>query len=117
MITSCIVVPTDPTTETKNVKLSPANQRAYDLLKQAIGHEGKIPPASNHMPANTPCITEQTWRKYCLSGGVSQSDEPDAIRKAFKRAADKLLAMSLIGKWQEHVWVIKKTDNRTSSDN
>lgn len=106
-ITSCIVEPIETVKGSSHVKLSNAQKIAFDMLEKAISHEGKTPPADNHIPLNTLCVKEKTWRTYCMSGGISESDEYDANQKAFKRAADKLLAIGLIGKWQELVWLVR----------
>ena len=112
-ITSCVIVPTDELPDGKRVRLSDAQRIALDQLRRAIGHEGKIPPAHKQIPSNTACVTMAQFRTYCLSGGLSASNEYDAQQKAFKRAADKLLALGLIAKWQQYVWLTEKTDKRT----
>ena len=86
-------------------RLSDAQKVALDQLKRAISHEGKIPPACTNIPAHKPCVTIKVFRQYCMSGGLSTSDEYDAQQKAFKRAADRLLAVGVIAKWQEYVWL------------
>jgi AAA domain len=39
-----------------------ATDRAFELLQEAIAREGVVPVASEHIPANTPCVTEGLWR-------------------------------------------------------
>lgn len=107
-VTSCVVEPTDAPNmpaDAKRARLSDSNKVALDQLRRALSHEGKIPPACSNIPEHTPCVSVKTFGTYCLSGGLSQSNEPEAQRKAFKRSTDKLLAVGLIGKWQEYVWV------------
>jgi hypothetical protein len=88
-----------------------APDRALELLRDAITREGQIPPASQHIPPNTRCVTEGLWRRYCEAGCISEgSTDPakraDANRKAFKRATDKLIGQK-VGKWELWVWVIR----------
>jgi hypothetical protein len=77
--------------------------RALELLKEAITREGIIPKANSHIPPDTQCINEDTWRRYHKAGCISENS-PDAERKAFKRATDKLVGKK-VGKWNEWVWV------------
>jgi hypothetical protein len=62
-----------------------------ELLGEAINREGQIPPANNHIPASTPCVTEELWRGYCYAGAVSSGNQ-EAKRQAFKRAAEAHVA-------------------------
>ena len=86
--------------------MAPAQKRALDLLTNAINVAGTVPPASNHIPAKTSCVTERLWRDYCYQGAISGSDRPNAKQKAFKRAAETLLAKGCIGKWGDLVWIV-----------
>ena len=95
-ITSCIIGPSETKPGGNSISLSDAQQIALNQLIKAIGHEGKVPPASNHIPPHKPCVTEKTWRTYCVSGGISSSDNKDSNRKAFKRSADRLVAIELV---------------------
>src|SRR5206468_2050561 len=36
-----------------------AGDRAYELLKDTIARHGRIPPANQHIPPDTPCVTEE----------------------------------------------------------
>jgi hypothetical protein len=85
--------------------------RAVELLQEAIIRDGTIPPANEHIPPNTPCVTEGLWRRYCEAGFLTDgSPEPakkaEAVRKAFKRACEKLIG-TRVGKWDLWVWIIR----------
>ena len=60
-ITSCIIVPVDSlqpsARESRGAKLPKCAQNALTALHYALGEVGKVPPACNHIPANTKCIT------------------------------------------------------------
>ena len=106
-ISSCVVEHfEEPSAERRPAgkKLSPAAQRALELLTEAINAGGIIPPASKHIPAGKYCVTETLWRSYCDKGAVSDADTPDAKRMAFKRAAEQLLAAHRVGKWDPWIW-------------
>ena len=105
---SCIVEPVRrlPQKRHRRSKLSPAQAQALELLVAVIEKAGEIPPANDHIPANTLCVTKGVWRNYCYRGAISGSDNPDARRKAFKRAAEELLKKGCIGKWGDLVWIV-----------
>ena len=104
-ITSCIVEEREPEPGSKTKgHLSHAQGRALQLLAEAIDAAGEIPPASNHIPPATRCITENVWREYCYRGAISAGDQ-EAKRKAFKRAAEALVAAGRAGKWEPWVWL------------
>jgi RecA-family ATPase len=90
----------------KGQNLSDAAKIAFKLLKAAIVEAGEQPPASNHIPSSVRVVKESLWRKYCYEGGITASDEQEARKKAFQRACDSLLSRELIGKWQDHVWIV-----------
>jgi len=108
-ITSCVVEHLDAVTtgeKKKARRLSSAQKRAMDMLQDAIAAGGEIPPASNHIPANTRCVTEDCWRDYCYQGGISSGGQ-DAKRIAFTRAADGLIGNRIVGSWASWVWPIR----------
>jgi AAA domain len=87
-------------------RLPAAQARALELLKDALARHGQIPPANDHTPANTPCVSEALWRRCCYAGQIAESDKPDAKQKAFKRSAQELLTKGYIGKSDEFVWIV-----------
>jgi hypothetical protein len=108
-VTSCVVEPAgeqETTTGKPKTKLTAAQKRAFDLLVDAVARGGQIPPANDHIPAKKPCVMESVWRACCYAGQISDSNAQDAKQKAFKRAAEALLAAGLVGKWGEWVWVV-----------
>jgi KaiC/GvpD/RAD55 family RecA-like ATPase len=105
-ITSCVVecaededIPRRPAH-----RLSPAQGRALQLLADAIDTAGEVPPVSNHIPQSTRCVPEALWREYCYRGAISAGDQ-DAKQKAFKRAAEALVIVGRVAKWEPWVWL------------
>jgi hypothetical protein len=86
-------------------KLSPAQARALELLAAVIEKAGEIPPANDDIPANAACVEETLWRDYCYQDAISGSDKPNTRQRAFKRAAEALLAKGLIGTSGGLVWI------------
>jgi AAA domain len=83
-----------------------AKSRALELLQDALAREGTIPPACEHIPPNTPCVTLGLWRELCRQGCISDSDDKEAVRQAFHRATKGLIGTS-VEKWDPWVWVIR----------
>jgi hypothetical protein len=77
--------------------------RVFELLQDAIARHGESPPENGYTPPNTSCVKEALWRRFCEMGCISDGDpdpgkKAEADRKAFKRAAQRLLDRGLIGK-------------------
>ena len=106
-ITSCILVPAEKETKTgtKRDNLTGQAKVALDLLERAIVDSGQIPPASNHIPGQTPVVPLTLWRQYCYEGLIGDRDNRDTIRKAFNRNSKKLQELGIIGTWQDQVWI------------
>jgi hypothetical protein len=86
--------------------------RVFELLQDAIARHGTIPPENGYVPREVPCVNEGLWRKFCEMGCISNGDpdpgkKAEADRKAFKRAAQRLLDRGLIGKCNEWVWIVR----------
>jgi AAA domain len=106
-ITSCVVVPADDiviTTKAKPAKLPKAAQTALRALKEAVSELGAVPPASNHIPPRVPVVTLDQWRDYAYRRGISTSGEAPALRQAFKRASEHLIAGAQVAAWDGRVW-------------
>jgi hypothetical protein len=80
--------------------------RAFELLRDAIAREGTVPPACEHLPSATLCVTEGLWRRYCKAGFILESDDDGTFRVAFHRASKRLLEAGRIGKWDLWVWIV-----------
>jgi hypothetical protein len=106
-ITSCVVelldAPMSGERAQKEKQLPAAQKRALHLLHDAIVTAGEVPPDSVHIPANTQCVRDDLWRRYCYEGGISTGDQ-DAKQKAFKRASETLIAAGRVGFWSGWVW-------------
>ncbi len=106
-IKSCVVVPTEVTAAAgRQKRATGAAKVALDLLMRAIGDAGEAPPASNHIPQSGTIrvVPLSLWRRYCYEGSITDRDNPEAQRKAFNRASQKLQELGLIGVWGDLVW-------------
>jgi KaiC/GvpD/RAD55 family RecA-like ATPase len=107
-LTSCVVEYLDDapaSSRPKAAKLPAGAARALELLRTLIIDNGTAPPGSDHIPAGKLCVREDLWRKACYAGQITDSDKPDALRKAFGRAAGLLVDAGHVGKWNEFIWL------------
>ncbi len=84
---------------------------ALDLLRKAIDEDGETPPENRRTPANVRAVRTSLWRRYCEQGQISDSDKPDTMDKAFRRASTTLQERGFIGVWSDWVWMART--NRT----
>ena len=113
-ITSCVIVPADKGAGTpQRTKVTGQAKIALDLLRKALDEAGEIPPASYHIPGGTNRVVPLTlWRTYCRSGGLSEGDNDDAFKKAWKRARERLLSAGIIKVWDGLVWIVSNEGDK-----
>ena len=90
--------------ETK-VKLSNTEQRAMQMLYNALNDSGKDAPSTGEFPNRVKVVPVDTWRTYCKRGGISSGESDGAFRQAFRRVLMSLTAKYRIGVWNDLVWV------------
>ena len=106
-ISSCVIVPLEGAAarqKPQGVKLKGAAKIALGALHEAISDCGEVPPASNHIPPGIKAVTIEMWRAYAAKQGITGSDEKDALRKAFHRAHEALVADRHVGVWAPWAW-------------
>jgi hypothetical protein len=92
--------------KTKPKKLPKNADLALSALKYALDEVGAIPPACNHIPANTKCVTVQQWREYSYMR--SAADKPDTKLKNFVRGCEYLSADGdgkIVAIWGAYAWL------------
>lgn len=108
-ITSCVIETADDGVAPAKKKAASATGAAkvvLDLLRRALGDEGKPPPASSHIPRGTKAVVPvDLWRRYAYDGSVADSDKRDSHKKAFARAVTKLQAAGIVGIWGGYAWL------------
>ena len=105
---SCAVAPSDapaPAKKSTRPKLNKGGKIALAALQEAVTECGEVPPASNHIPSGVKAVKMETWRTYAAKAGITSSDEADALRKAFGRAHEALVADRHVGVWAPWAWV------------
>jgi hypothetical protein len=86
-------------------KLTDTEQRAMDMLYNAINDGGKDAPAAGGFPYGVKVVPVEVWRTNCQRGGLSNSGSEDAARQAFYRVSIALANKGKIGMLDGYVWV------------
>lgn len=105
--TSCIVTVDTWQTEAKikRSKVTGPALVALRALEEAMAHHGEIPPASTLLSRTKQAVRMVFWRDVCAKVQITETDTPDAKRKAFTRAAQKLQDAGMIGVFEEWAWI------------
>jgi hypothetical protein len=104
-ITSCVIEEVESPPVTVKTRPPPKSaQTALRALRKAIEEVGESAPASNTIPASVKVVTVETWRTYAYQSGISDTDDPDARRMAFKRAHKALVDGGHVGAWGDYRW-------------
>ena len=104
-VTSAIVVATDiPAKEAK--PLSGRDEVAAQALTEALRLHGSL-HAGEHFPVGRAVVSINHWREQCIANGLTDPDaKPDAQRKAFTRAKERLLDRDYARIWGGYVWKV-----------
>jgi hypothetical protein len=107
-VTSCVLEPTDTPPLARRRPLTGQAGIALQQLRNALIDHGEKPPSNGKYPTGQGAVVRLAlWKGYCERGGLAEPGNPDAIRKAFKRASEKLLSDGYIGMWNELVWLVE----------
>ena len=105
-ITSCVVEPVDEAPVKSGPSITGQGKIALNLLERAIADEGEIAPVSRHIPGGTIRVVPLgLWKGYCETGGLTEGDNLEAFKKAWKRVRERLLSGGFIGVWDNLVWL------------
>jgi hypothetical protein len=108
---SVTLEPTDAAPVESRGALTPTERMALDTLREAIKTAGKHPPPEilNRNKLNGQrCVEEADWRDIFYRRRTSEDDTPEARRKAFKRARDKLQMSRLIQADDGFYWALEQ---------
>jgi hypothetical protein len=101
-VTSCVVEPMDGSGPQRPRKLSGDQDAAYRILNDAIAESGQ--PDVPGVVGGVPSIPEDWWRERFYNRAKPGASQ-EAKKKAFRRAADDLARMGLVGANRGRVWV------------
>lgn len=93
-ITSCVLRWTDTPAERPKGGLTPTERMGLDTLREAIRLHGEYPPSEvfqrNRLSGGERVVQEEFWRDIYYRRRTSADDTPEARKKGFQRARDKL---------------------------
>lgn len=104
-ITSCVVVPADPTAPRPNTtrKLSDRQRLALDAFDECAARVGKPAPLSLELPAGIIAVPSEAWREELYVRSVLDRDAASP-REDYRRLRNSLQARRLIGVRDDLVW-------------
>ncbi len=77
---------------------------AMQALSEAILEKGSKLTGPNY-PAR-PIVSLDAWKAMCIRHGLTDSDNPETIKKAFQRAKDSLIGDGLVRQFDSYVWTV-----------
>lgn len=77
---------------------------ALQALSEALIDQGRTIAGPNY--PTCPVVTVEAWRAMCDRHGLTESDNPETLRKSFTRAKDALIAKGLVREFDRNVWKV-----------
>ena len=81
---------------------------ALQALSEALIEQGRTIAGPNY--PSCPVVSVDVWKTMCSRHGLSESDKPDAIRKAFTRAKSTLMDKGFVRQFDDNVWKVPSDD-------
>lgn len=110
-ITSCTLLWIDAPAERPGKTLTPTERMALDTLREAIKTHGEYPPPEvlnrNKLTGGERVVECEHWRDIYYRRRTSPDDTPEAKKKAFQRARDRLQMSRLIQCDAGYYWPLK----------
>ena len=108
-VTSAVVIPADAPTPRRK-PLTGKTEVAMQALHDAIRDHGEAVEGRDY-PHNRKAVKTGRWRHAFGQHGLSgDGTSPDAARKAFSRAKEKLIDENYIREFNDLVWVVADED-------
>ncbi|MBL9061711.1 AAA family ATPase [Tabrizicola sp.] len=77
---------------------------AMQALSEALIENGRIISSPNY--PTRPVVSLSDWKVMCGRHGITASDNPAALKKAFDRAVEKLMDDGLVRQFDSYVWKV-----------
>lgn len=81
---------------------------ALQALSEALIDQGRTIAGPNY--PSCPVVTIDQWKVMCGRHGLTDSDNPEAFRKAFNRAKTALIDKGLVKQFDDNVWKVSTDD-------
>ena len=93
----------------KAESLSGQAQRAYQVLLNLMLDKGIEHQPKPKMKTQT-VVRLRDFKDHFSKAGITDTDKPDSVNKAFHRCKNKLKSLGYIGEWDGYIWILDKTD-------
>ena len=112
-VTSCVVSPADvPDSMAKKKRMDGYNQVAHQALHDALKKYGRKIADSEHYPSNRQVVDASLWFEDFKLRRAEDGATPNAVRKSFNRAWDRLQANDYIREYKNKIWFIHAPDGQ-----
>tara|TARA_R110002110_G_scaffold88700_4_gene231080 strand:- start:5621 stop:6709 length:1089 start_codon:yes stop_codon:yes gene_type:complete len=113
-ITSCIVVEahTSDASDDDGLRLMPQATKALGFLRELIDEEGEAPSDDSDLPDSVKIVRRIAWRDRCKAGGLADSADGEAFKKAWQRVRQALTNANLV-RITDDGYVYLKQDDET----
>ena len=112
-VTSCVVSPADvPDSMAKKKRMDGYNQVAHQALHDALKKYGRKIADSEHYPSNRQVVDASLWFEDFKLRRAEDGATPNAVRKSFNRAWDRLQANDYIREYENKIWFIHAPDGQ-----
>lgn len=81
---------------------------ALQALSEALIDHGRTIAGPNY--PTCPVVTIEQWNVMCRRHGLTDSDNPESVRKAFQRAKNALIEKGLVKQFDDNVWKVSADD-------
>ena len=88
------------------------NQVAHQALHDALKKYGRKIADSEHYPSNRQVVDASLWFEDFKLRRAEDGATPDAVRKSFNRAWDRLQANDYIREYKNKIWFIHAPDGQ-----
>jgi hypothetical protein len=78
---------------------------ALQALSEALIEKGRTIAGPNY--PSCPVVTLEEWRTMCGRHGLTDSDNPETLKKSFQRAKTALIDKGLVKQFDNNVWKVE----------
>jgi len=101
-LTTLIPVMSDEVEKTQKRRVSGKPAVALQALSEALADHGRTIAGPNYPTGRV--VPLSVWLDMCARHGLTDSDNPDALKKAFQRAKTTLIDKGLVRQFDNHAW-------------
>ena len=103
----------DEVEKTQKRRVSGKPAVALQALSEAMIDQGKVIAGPNY--PTCPVVSLEDWKAMCGRHGLTCSDNPEAMRKAFNRAKTALIEKGLVRQYDSYAWKVSADEKHRDS--